>query len=188
MKNIYIFILLVFTSYTASAQKYVPQIKEGTVMNYSVRSRATGQPAGITLTIISLSPPVKIKWEIPFVGKGFFEMSAKSIQSATKTLAEEPAPDETTTMKDNETLLILSKDTYNGMITNKSFLLNGYTFNVQTDTATFKINKQDADVIYAVSTKGNRKIWVLNNPDFPLICKAYKVTDYIDFEVTAIKE
>ena len=174
--------------YTASAQKYVPHIKEGTVMNYNVHSRSTGQPAGITLTIISLTPPVKIKWEIPFVGSGFFEMNAKSIQSATKTLADEPAPDETTTMKDDEALLILSKDTYNSMVTNKSFQLNGYTFNVQTDTAAFKINKQDADVFYAVSTKGNRKIWVLNNPDFPLICKSVKVTDYIDFEVTAIKE
>ena len=188
VKKIYSIILLALICYTASAQKYVPHIKEGTVMNYNAHSRATGQPAGITLTIISLTPPVKIKWEIPFVGTGFFEMSAKSIQSATKTLAEEPVPDETTTMKDNEALLILSKDTYNSMVTNKSFQLNGYTFNVQTDTAAFKINKQDADVFYAVSTKGNRKIWVLNNPDFPLICKSVKVTDYIDFEVTAIKE
>jgi hypothetical protein len=125
---------------------------------------------------------------VQFVGKGFFEMSAKSMQSATKTLAEEPMPDETTTMKDDEALLVLSKDTYNSMVNNKSFQLNGYTFNVQADTAAFKINKLDADVFYAVSTKGNRKIWVLNNPDFPLICKSYKVTDYIDFEITAIKE
>jgi hypothetical protein len=188
MKKFYSMILLTLIGYTASAQKYVPHIKEGTVMNYNVHSRSTGQPAGISLTIISLTPPVKIKWDIPFVGTGFFEMSAKSIQSATKTLAEEPAPDETTTMKDDEALLILSKDTYNSMVTNKSFQLNGYTFNVQTDTAAFKINKQDADVFYAVSTKGNRKIWVLNNPDFPLICKSVKVTDYIDFEITAIKE
>lgn len=188
MKKICAFALFIFTCYNAWAQKYVPVIKEGTVLNYNVKSRATGQPAGISLTIISLTPPVRIKWEIPFVGKGFFEMSAKSIQSATKTLAEEPEPDETTTMRDDETLLILSKDTYNSMVSNKSFQLNGYTFNVQADTGSFKINKRDADVFYAVSTKGNRKIWVLNNPDFPLICKSVKVTDYIDFELTAIKE
>ncbi len=157
-------------------------------MNYNVKARATGQPASIELTIVSLAPPVKIKWNIPFVGSGFFEMSAKSMQSATKTLAEEPAADEVTTMKDDQTLLVLSKDTYNSMVSNKTFQLNGYTFNVQTDTAAFKINKKDADVYYAVSTKGNRKIWVLNNPDFPLICRANRVTDLIDFELVGIIE
>ena len=126
VKKLYSIILLASICYTASAQKYVPHIKEGTVMNYNVHSRATGQPAGINLTIISLTPPVKIKWEIPFVGTGFFEMSAKSIQSATKTLAEEPSPDETTTMKDDQALLILSKDTYNSMVTNKSTGKYGY--------------------------------------------------------------
>jgi len=188
VKKVYAFALLIFICYNASAQKYVPHIKEGTILNYNVKARATGQPAGISLTIISLAPPVKIKWAIPFVGTGFFEMSAKSIQSATKTLAEEPAPDEVTTMKDDETLLLLSKDTYNSMINNKSFQLNGYTFNVQTDTAAFQINKKDADVFYAVSTKGNRRIWVLNDPDFPLICRSKRVTDLIDFELTAITE
>lgn len=166
----------------------MPQIKKGTVMNYNVKARATGQPAGIALTIISLTPTVKIKWDIPFVGNGFFEMSAKSMQSATKTLAEEPAPDEVTTMKDNETLLVLSKDTYNSLVTNKTFQLNGYTFNVQPDTAAFKINNKEADVFYAVSTKGNRRIWVLNDPDFPLICRARKVTNLIDFELAGITE
>jgi hypothetical protein len=63
MKKIYLFVLFVFTCFAASAQKYVPHIKEGTVMNYNVKSRATGQPAGITLTIINFTPPVKIKWE-----------------------------------------------------------------------------------------------------------------------------
>lgn len=188
MKKICCFILCICAYYTVSAQKYVPHIKDGTLMTYSVKSRATGQTANINLTMISLTPPVKIKWEIPFVGKGFFEMSAKSIQSATKTLAEEPEPDEVTTMKDDETLLILSKDTYNCMITNKTFKLNGHTFNVQTDTAAFKINKKDADVFYAVSTKGNREIWVLNNPDFPLICRSKHVTNLIDFELASITE
>lgn len=188
MKKTCFLLLFIFLYYSASAQKYLPTIKEGTVMNYNVKSRATGQPAGISLTIVSFTSPVKIKWDIPFVGNGFFEMSAKSLQSATKTLAEEPQPDEVTTMKDDETLLILSKDTYNSMVNNRKFLLNGYTFVVQTDTAAFKINKKDADVFYAVSTKGNRKIWVLNNPNFPLICKAVKVTNLIDFELTAIKE
>jgi len=157
-------------------------------MTYGVIARATGQTANITLTILSLSDPYKIRWDIPFVGTGSFEMSATSVQSAAKTLAEEPAADEVTRMKDDQTLLILSKNTYKSAVTTKTFQLNGYTFNVKSDTATFKINKKDADVFYAVSTKGNRQIWVLNNPDFPLICKSRKVTSYIDFEIVSLTE
>jgi len=157
-------------------------------MTYSVVAYATGQTANINLTLISLKVPVIIKWDIPFVGTGTFQMSAKSVQSATKTLAEEPQPDEVTYMKDDQTLLILSKDTYNTAITTKTFRLNGYTFNIETDTATFKINKKDADVFYAVSTKGNREIWVLNDPAFPLICRSKRVTKYIDFEIASLTE
>ena len=157
-------------------------------MTYSVIARATGQTANITLTILSLGDPYQIKWDIPFVGTGKFEMSAASVQSATKTLAEEPAADEITRMKDDQTLLILSKDTYKSAVTTKTFNLNGYTFKVQPDTAAFKINKKDADVFYAVSSKGNRRIWVLNDPDFPLICRSKRVTDYIDFELISLTE
>ena len=156
-------------------------------MSYDAMSSATGSHATVTLIITSLGDPIKIKWGIAFVGGGSFEMSAKAMQSATKLIAEEPESDEVTKIDDDKTLVVLSKETFSSLINNKTFKLNGYTFNVTADTVPFKINDKDADVFHAVSTRGHRELWILNNPNFPLICKAQSVTGGIDFSLTAIQ-
>lgn len=187
MKIQYLLGLFILIANPVMAQKYLPQIKEGTKLSYSVESRASGQTASANLTIVSLNDPVKIKWEIPFVGTGFFEMSAKSIQSANKTITQEPEPDVVTKIDDDKTIVLLSKDEFASLQNNKSFILNNYNFHLQADTSNYKINGKLADVYYAVSTHGNRQIWILNNPKFPLICRASKLTP-IDFWLTAIVE
>jgi hypothetical protein len=115
-------------------------------------------------------------------------MHAKSIQNASQTIAKEPDPDIITELDTNQTLILLSKDAYKSMTDNKTFVLNGYTFNVQPDTSTFTINNKVARVTFATTQRGHREIWILDNPDFPIICKAHKVTPYIDFWLTEIKE
>jgi hypothetical protein len=188
MKKVVSSLVLFFLAFGAFAQKYLPQIKPGTVLTYTAESRNTGMTATVTLSVISTTDPVKMKWDIPGVGTGFYSMNAKSIQSASKTIAQEPEPDIVTNLDNDKTLILLSKDAYKSMVENKSFVLNGYTFNVQADTSTFTINDKLANVTVATTEKGHREIWILKNPDFPMICKAHKVTPYIDFWLTAIKE
>ncbi len=186
MKKLYFLFLLVIPFFTASAQKYVPLIKEGTVLNYDVISSATGQKATITLKYVSVTPPVKMSWSIPFVGAGTFEMGAKSLESGTKLFASEPDVDDVTKLDDNQTVLVLSKTTFTDLVNTKTFKVNGYTFNIQADTAAFKINQKDADVFHAVSTKGHRELWVLNNPAWPLVCKSLNVSN-IDYSIVSVQ-
>lgn len=188
MKKLLLLCLVLTLSAAVYAQKYKPVIKNNSTLNYKAVSRATGQPAVITLTLVNIAAPVKIKWAIPYVGTGFFEMSAASMQSAVKTIAKEPDPDEVTKIDDDKTLIVISKDSFNSLVNTKTFKLNNYTFNVQPDTSNYKINDKPADVFYAVSTRGSREIWILNNPDFPLICCAKRVTPYIDFSLVTLTE
>lgn len=188
MKKLSISLTLFFIAFCAFSQKYIPQIKAGSVLTYMAQSRNTGSKAPVTLTVMNVADTVKIKWEIPGVGTGFYTMSAKSIKSASQTIAKEPDPDIVTALDTDKTLILLSKDAYKSMTDNKNFMLNGYTFNVQPDTSTFTINDKIAHVTFAKTQKGHREIWILDNPDFPIICKAHKVTPYIDFWLTAIKE
>lgn len=188
MKKVSLSLVLVFTAFCTYAQKYVPQIKVGTILTYMAESRNTGSTAPVTLNVINIADSIKIKWEIMGVGTGFYSMSAKSIKSASRTIAEEPEPGIVTQLDTDKTLILLSKDAYKSMVENKTFMLNGYTFNVQADTSTFTINNKIANITVATTQRGHRKIWILNNPDFPIICKAQKVTPYIDFWLTAIKE
>lgn len=188
MKKLSLVLVLIFIAFCASAQKYVPQIKAGTVLTYTAQSRNTGSSAPVTLTIMSVTDPVKIKWDIQGVGTGFYTMDAKSIKSASQTIAKEPEPNITTAIDTNQTLILLSKDAYKSMMDNKNFVLNGYTFIVQPDTSTFTINNKAANVTFAKTQRGHREILILNNPDFPIICNAHKVTPYIDFWLSGLKE
>lgn len=188
MKLLCVLLSTVCLNVSAFAQKYVPQIKAGTVLNYTAYHKAFGQDVPLTLTVLSITAPVQLKFFVPQLGSGTFEMSAKAIENGKKMAIKEPAMDEVTKLKDDETLAFLSKSTFKNLATNKTFELNGQTFTVTADAAPFKINDKEADVFYAATANGKTKLWILNNPDFPLICKLTGGPQGIDLNLQSIKE
>lgn len=188
MKTIYAIALILCLTTTTFAQKYVPQLKNGSVLNYSAHSRAFGQDIPLTLTIGSITAPVQLKYSIPQLGNGTFEMSAKAMESGKKMALKEPQMDGVTKLKDDETFAVISKSTFSNLTTNKTFVLNGQTFNVTTDATPYKINDKEADVFYATTANGKTKLWILNNPDFPLICKLEGGPQGIDLSLSKIQE
>ncbi|MDP9047422.1 MAG: hypothetical protein M3N14_04745 [Bacteroidota bacterium] len=188
MKSLLVLALLSVLYAGAFAQKYVPVIKEGSVITYDAYSVSLGQHIPLVITIKSLGDPVKIQWDIEGYGTGNFEIPAKAIESATKLVIKQPDPDGVTKMKDNETLLVLSRTLFNAMMKDKTFELNSQKYTVASDTATYKINNKPADVYHAISDNGKSEVWVLNNPTFPLVYRAKSVTRGVDFTLTGIKE
>lgn len=188
MKKILLFAFFLALYTGAFAQKYVPVIKEGSVITYDAYSVALGQHIPLVLTIKSLGDPVKIQWDVEGYGTGSFEIPAKAMESATRLIIKQPDPDGVTKMKDNETLIVLSKMVFNAMIKDKTFELNSQKFTVASDTTTYKINNKPADVYHAVSDNGKSEVWVLNNPGFPLIYRGKSVTRGVDFTLTGVKE
>jgi hypothetical protein len=187
MKKVLPVIVFILSAYTAVAQKMVPQIKNGTILNYTAYARAFGQALPAVLTITDLNAPLRIKWIINGLGTGTFEISAKAMQSGNKMSLREPGFDEVTKLKDNETLAFLSKDTFNNLKDKKSFELNGLTFKVEEGATSYQLDGKDLDTFYAVSEKGKTKIWVLNNPEFPLICKIEGTPQGIDLSLNSIQ-
>ncbi len=187
MKKLLLVTIFFLSAYTAFAQKMVPQIKNGTILNYTAYARAFGQALPAMLTITDLNAPLRIKWIINGLGTGTFEISAKAIQSGNKMALREPGFDEVTKLKDNETLAFLSKDTFSNLRDNKAFELNGLKFKVEEGAPAYQLDGKDIDTFYAISEKGKTKLWVLNNPDFPLICKIEGAAQGIDLSVNSIQ-
>ncbi len=188
MKQFILSFALLVCSPALFAQKYIPVIKAGTVLNYSVTLKNMGQNIQLDLTFNSLTDPIKMQWNVPGYGTGSFEMPIKALETGKKIVLSPPTPDGVTKMKNDETLLVLSKALYNDAVNNKAFELNGFQFAVITDTATYKINNKVTDILHAVSANGKNEIWILNSPDYPLICQGKGVTRGIDFYLTGIKE
>lgn len=189
MKKIFGLAIIALLSTSVYAQKYVPVIKVGTVINYSANVKSLGQTFPLTLTVTNLSDPLRLKWNVPQLGTGSFEMTAKALESGNKMGIKEPAVDDVTKLKDNETLGVLSKATFTAITTTKTIELNGQTYNVIPDPNTdpYLINDKAADIIYAATANGKNKIWVLNNPDFPLVVRVQS-TQMIDFWLDKISE
>jgi hypothetical protein len=172
----------------AAGQKYVPVVKDGTVFNYDAFAKGLGQHIPLVFTIKSLGDPIKIRWDVDGYGTGSFEMPAKSLQSATKVVIKQPEPDAITQIKEDETIIAISKDAFAAMIKDKVFEMNGQKFVVAADTAVCKVNDKQLDVIYATTLNGKSEVWIINNPDFPVVYRAKNVSHGIDFTLTGIKE
>ena len=189
MKKIIAFAFFAALYSVAFAQKYIPVIKQGTVINYDAYSVGLGQHIPLVLTVKSLGDPVVLQWDVEGYGTGTFEIPAKAMQTGTKLVFKQPNPDGVTKLKDNETIIVLSQSIFNGLVKDKAFELSGQQFTTVTDTTTYTLNNKPADVLHAKTANGKNEIWVLNNPGFPLIYRGKSnAGSGIDITLTGVKE
>jgi hypothetical protein len=189
MKKIIVLAFFALVVSRAYAQKYVPAIKVGTVINYDAYAIGLGQHIPLVLTVKSLGDPVILQWDVEGYGTGTFEIPAKAMQTGTKLVFRQPDPDGATKLKDNETIIVLSKIIFDGLVKDKAFVLNGQQFTAVADTTSYMLNNKPADVMHAATANGKNEIWVLNNPDFPLIYRGKSnAGSGIDITLTGVKE
>lgn len=188
MKKFALLIVAIVLSGTVFAQKYVPKMGIGTVLNYNIIAANLGQQIPLTLTSISLNDPMKFKWSVGGFGSGTFLIPVKALESGTKMSIKVPENDQATVYKDDETILFISKASFNDLVKNQSFVLNKTKFNAKPLDTPFLINTKEADVLHAVSDNGKVELWVLNNPDFPILCKMTGSPAGFDFTLTGFRE
>lgn len=151
----------------AYAQQLKPEIKVGTILGATVFVQ--GQEVPVTFTIKRLEAPVTLAWVVDGYGEGAFEMSQKAIENGKEIYTQQP-PQGTTKLSDSETFVLISKAAYKALVTNKSFAYNGLNFKPkETGLNPMKLGGKEIDATQVVSEDGKVEIWILNNPDFPLI-------------------
>jgi hypothetical protein len=189
MKQILLLPAFILLTTVGFAQKYIPVIKPGTVLNYTAHLRNFDQNIPILLTVQTLGDPTNIQFHVDGIGTGVFSISAKGQQTGTKIAIRTPEANDVTKLKDDETFVTVSASTFNSMVNNTPFDLNGIKFTmVANDTTTYRINNKVTSVLHAISANGKGHLWVLNNPDFPLICGEMMVAKGIDLTLLGIKE
>ncbi|MEO6524602.1 MAG: hypothetical protein ABIN91_23155 [Mucilaginibacter sp.] len=170
MKKIHLLLFLSMGCLGAFAQKYVPQITAGTQIAYTVSK--DGESIAFRLNIHSISDSLKMDWEVSEYGNGSYTMALKSLQNGKKMVLKVPLPDEVTQLPDTETMGFISRSAFKCMAKNKFMVFDNMKYILSTvTTPPINSNGQELDVIHAVSVDGRNQLWILNNPDFPLICK-----------------
>lgn len=169
MKSVKLTILMLLFSVITFAQKFNPEIKDGTTMSsYVVMS---GSEIEVGLSISSNDSGVGINWVVVGFGEGTFQMSKEAVEKGTKMYGGQPLPG-ITTLSSNETFALISKAAFKSLKETKAFTYNGFNFINKTSTESVKINGQEADVIFVGTEQGGVNLWILNNPEFPLIIKS----------------
>ncbi|RKR81936.1 hypothetical protein BDD43_2098 [Mucilaginibacter gracilis] len=160
----------------------------GTILNFNIEAVNMGQQVPLTLTSVSLNDPMKFKWVVAGLGNGSFLIPVKALESGTKMTIKVPESDRATIYKDDETILFISKAALADLVKDQSFTMNKTKFTVKPLDTPYLINNKEADVIYATTDNGKVEVWILNNPNFPLLCKMKGNPAGIDFNLTGFKE
>ncbi len=154
----------------AYAQKLKPEIKTGTTLNATVFVQSQEVP--VTFTIKRLEAPVTLAWVVDGYGEGAFEMSQKAIENGKEIYTQQP-PQGTTKLGDNETYGLISKEAYKALVADKSFTYNSLKFKPkEAGLNPMKLDGKEIDATQVVSEDGKIELWILNNPDFPLILQS----------------
>jgi hypothetical protein len=186
MKKLSLVILAIVLCTAVYAQSIVPKITGNSVITYTYTIE--GQDLPLTLTFNSLGDPIKIDWSIEGVGSGNYEMSPKALESGKGMSMKAPSPDQLTKLPSYQTVACISKSAYNDMIKNQAFEYDDLKYAVTKDnTGAIKLDNKTLDVYHAVATNGKGEMWILNNPDFPLICKTKDNAQGADLALVSIK-
>ena len=186
MKKLSLIILALVLCTAVFAQNYVPQIKGNSVITYTYTQ--DGQDLPMILTFNSLNDPIKIDWSIDGIGSGNYEMSTKALQDGKGMAISAAAPDQLTKLPNYQTVACISKAAFNDMVKNNAFEYDDLKFSVKKDdTGACKLGNRTLDVYHAVATNGKGEMWILNNPDFPLVCKTKDNAQGVNLTLVSIK-
>lgn len=188
MKKLIYLLLFVLTALHAEAQQSLPVIKVGTKIDY--RYFLYGQSSTyINVTVNTLKDSVELGWNIRGYAYGKYLISAAGLEKGTKVNFIQPAHQTTLRLLPDETFAIISKKAFQDLKKNKKFFYNNTTYILVTDAKDdlFKIADQAVDVFHVKGVEEAGDLWILNDPEFPLICQIRNNPLGINFSVTSIK-
>ncbi|MGF1923017.1 MAG: hypothetical protein ACQUHE_02465 [Bacteroidia bacterium] len=170
MKKIFLSLVCLGCFISAFAQKTLPEIKAGTSLQCI--AYVQGQEVPLALTLKTIEGPVNVLWSVEGFGDGSFVMSAKALESATKMyVTTQPATGETK-LSDDETFGMISKAAYKTLTETKMLTYGGMKFKLKAPASAMKIGGKEIDATHIVSEDGKIELWILNNPNLPLLVQS----------------
>jgi len=180
-------LLFAVMTFAASAQKIVPVIKMGTSINYTFNLH--GQSSGFELTVKNLTDTVALNWRIRGLAGGTYIITPPAFKGADKLNFAQPIPNVKVVLPIDQTFCMISKNAFNDLVKNHHYRYDNTTYDLKDDVSQNPVMLGDGqlDVLHVVAQDETTEIWILNNPDFPLICKIKGNPLGIDITLNSIK-
>jgi hypothetical protein len=176
---------LMFTS--AFAQQPASTITPGTKLDY--KFFLYGQTVAIGMTVKSVTDSVQLDWNLKGMAYGSYLISKKGFENGSKLNFIQPSHATVLRLADDETFAVISKIAFKTLMRDKKFVYNQTTYVLKSDKnqSVFRAGERELDVLHVVGLEEHGELWILNDPDFPLICQVQNNPVGINFTIVGIK-
>lgn len=173
MKNIFLMILFCIVYQKGMAQNYIPTIKNNTELNYVCKLH--GQTRTLSLKAQTDGNGLAFKLETRGV-KSSIVMLPEAVKNGTELSFNQGEHAPVLNLKPTETFFMISRSAYQDLIKNNSFVYNNttYVLDKTEDKNGILIDGKLVDTLHVKAQIDETEMWIVKNPEFPLICKIIK--------------
>jgi hypothetical protein len=143
---------------------YSQQIKQGTTFSYTFYLH--GQTVPIEFSVLQLTDTLTLGWKIRGLASGTYTMLPAALQHADKMNFIQPLPNAAVQLGEKETFLMISADAFKKLVKDHQFVYDNTVYNFKDSDAIVGLNQ-----LHVSAENEATELWILNNPDFPLVCK-----------------
>lgn len=185
MKNTILAILFCAIFQLGFSQNYVPSIKNNTELSYVCKLH--GQTRSLTLLTKTAKDTLVFNLETRGV-KSSIIISQKALKNGNALSFNQGEFSAVLALKPNETFFMISQSAYQDLVKNKKFVYNNTTYilDEKIDKGNVVLEGKTIDAYHVVAQIDKTEMWIVKNPDFPLICKITENPLGINFTLVKI--
>jgi len=187
MRTLFLGLSLFISGTLFSQQKFLPDVKSGTKLQYMAKVDGQDVPVGFSIDSAT-SDFLKIGWSVEGYGDGAWVMNKKSLESATSSSGENPQPGVELVLPDDQLMLVLSRQQWNALKNDKKMAHNGtnYVLVPSSTENELKLGDKAVDALYVESENKSSKMWILNSASLPVMLKVVGNPNGPDLNVMTI--
>lgn len=168
-----------------SAQSYIPTIKNNTALNYVCKLH--GQTRTLTLTAKMTTDNLVLDLDTRGV-KSSIVIAPEGLKNGNALSFNQGETSDVIVLKPTETFFMISQSAYQELLKNNKFVYNNttYVLDENADKNPVTIDGKSVDALHVIAQIDETEMWIVKNPDFPLICKMTKNPLGINFTLVKI--
>ncbi|PXY42435.1 hypothetical protein DMB65_02770 [Flavobacterium cheongpyeongense] len=173
MKNMILTVLLCGIFQMVTAQDFAPTIKNNTVLHYICKLH--GQTRTLTLTSEITTDALVLKLDTRGVNSSIVTKS-EALKNGNALSYNQGEFSPVLNLKPNETFFMISQAAYQDLVKNNKFSYNNttYVLDQNSDKNNVVIEGKSVDAMHVIAQIDETEMWIVKNPEFPLICKITK--------------
>lgn len=186
MKNIFLAIVFCSLFQVVKAQNYIPSIKNNTELNYVCKLH--GQTRTLTLTTKMTKDTLVFNLDTKGVKNSTITIRQEALKKGNALSFNQGEDLEVIVLKPTETFFMISQSAYQDLLKSNQFIYNNttYALDQSVDKNIVWIDGKTTEALHVIAQIDETEMWIVKNPDFPLICKMTKNPLGINFTLVKI--